>query len=90
MQTLRHVRLTTVFALLSMVAFPLFTLAISESAARVKAAVADERGDPYGECRIELLDIGDNRVLVGQTADPNPQALGTFITTSVLPPEPEL
>ena len=53
-------------------------------AARIKAAVTDERGQIYRECRIELLNTEDEHVLADR------KEFGTFITTFVLAPTPKL
>src|SRR5262245_44802632 len=83
MQAPKHVYLTATLSFLSILASPLFAQ-IGDGAARIKAAVTDERGQPYRECRIELLNADDKRVLEYT------KKFGTFITTFILSPEPEL
>ena len=67
----------------SILASPLFAQIIADGAARIKASVTDERGQPYRECRIELLD--DAKRVVADRKES-----GTFMTTFVLAPTPAL
>src|SRR5262249_23675903 len=67
--------------------------AITEAIERVKFSATDQQGQPYHECQIELLSIYDERVLAAPRPDlpyPEPRALGTFVTTFFLAPNPEL
>jgi len=81
-QTPRHVYLAATLSFLSILASPLFAQ-IGDGAARIKATVTDERGQPYRECRIELLD--DAKRVVADRKES-----GTFMTTFVLAPTPAL
>src|SRR5262245_19341032 len=85
MQGPKHAYLASALAFLSM-------CAIGDGVAVVKASVTDERGQPYRECRMELLSIYNKQVLddPGPNPYPKPQVVGTFITTFILPPILEL
>jgi hypothetical protein len=86
-QTPNHVFLAATLSFVSFLALPLFAQnsdGIGDGAARIKAAVTDEHGQPYRECRIELLNTDDKRVLVYNKES------GTFVSILFLSPKPKL
>jgi hypothetical protein len=87
MQAPKHAYLATTLSILTILAFPLCAQnsdGISDGAARIKAIVTDERDQLYRECRIELLNADDNRVLVYKKES------GSFITTFFVSPNAKL
>jgi hypothetical protein len=88
MQTPKHAYLIATLSFLSILAFPLFAQnsdGIGNGAARIKAVVTDERGQPYRQCQIELLNTEDKRVL-----NYSKESGTSFITTFLLSPKPKL